>query len=282
MKSLLMPESYNYIAVFLTFRCNLSCSFCINNFELQPKCSKWNHLSASEWAVGLNRIISKPDLPITFQGGEPTLHKGFADIVKNIKTELSIDVLTNLRDEKVFLDNINPQRLRREAPYASIRVSYHPEQMDLDSLMKKVLCLQNAGFSIGIWGVMHPEQKSEIKRAQRFCRKVGIDFRTKEFLGEYDGKVYGEYRYPEAIKKEKRKTVLCKTTELIIGPNGDVFRCTADIYCRRNSIGNILDPQFQIKDEFRRCDWFGHCNPCDVKIKTDRFQQYGHSSVEIK
>jgi hypothetical protein len=29
------------------------------------------------------------------------------------------------------------------------------------------------------------------------------------------------------------------------------------------------------------CYNFGDCNPCDVKIKTNRFQEYGHTSVEI-
>jgi hypothetical protein len=35
-------------------------------------------------------------------------------------------------------------------------------------------------------------------------------------------------------------------------------------------------------DEFRDCYYYGSCNPCDVKVKTDRFQKFGHTSVEIK
>jgi len=34
-------------------------------------------------------------------------------------------------------------------------------------------------------------------------------------------------------------------------------------------------------DEYRECYFYGDCNPCDVKIKTNRFQQYGHTSVDI-
>lgn len=282
MKPLIIPENYNYIAVFLTFACNLKCSFCINDFESSPRKQKRKHLSGEEWSAGLNRIISRPDLPVTIQGGEPTLHKDFVHIINNIRQDLNIDVLTNLKDERVFLDNINPNRIKRKAPYASIRVSYHPEQMEMKPLIEKTLRMQNAGFSIGIWGVMHPCQREEIKKAQRFGRKQGIDFRTKEFLGEYQGKLYGTYRYLDAVSKRIRKKAMCKTTELIVGPDGSVYRCTADIYEDRKPIGNILDPNFEIEDIFRPCAWYGHCNPCDIKVKTNRFQQFGHSSVEIK
>lgn len=282
MKPIVIPESYNYIAVFLTFSCNLRCSFCINDFETEARNKKRPALSGEDWVRGLNRIVSRPDLPVTLQGGEPTLHKNFADIVNSINLRLNIDVLTNLRDEKIFIDNIDPRRLKRDAPYASIRVSYHPEQMNLDDLVTKVLRMQNAGFSIGIWGVMHPNQKKKIKAAQKICKDKGIDFRTKEFLGEHDSKLYGQYRYAEAVSKIVRKSVFCKTSELIIGPTGHIHRCTADVYENRENIGHILDPAFQIEDNFRPCGWFGHCNPCDIKIKTNRFQKFGHSSVEIK
>lgn len=282
MKPIVIPESYNYIAAFLTFSCNLRCSFCINDFEMKARNKKRSFLSGEDWVRGLNRIVSRPDLPITLQGGEPTLHKNFADIVNSINSRLNIDVLTNLRDEKIFIDNIDPRRLKRNAPYASIRVSYHPEQMNLDDIVTKVLRMKNSGFSIGIWGVMHPSQKKKIKAAQKICQDKGIDFRTKEFLGEYDSKLYGQYRYSEAVSKKYRKRVFCKTTELIIGPTGHVYRCTADVYENRQPIGHILDTSFQIEDKFRDCDFFGHCNPCDIKIKTNRFQEFGHSSVEIK
>jgi len=281
LKDIVIPERYNYIGVFLTFACNLKCSFCINDFESPPRHLRKRHLTGEEWLRGLNRIISRPDLPLTLQGGEPTLHKDFARIVNGVRRDLNIDVLTNLQDEKIFLENIASDRLKRKALYASIRVSFHPEQMDIMELKNKVLRMLRENFSIGIWGVMHPWQKSSVKSAQKLCQREGIDFRTKEFLGEYKGKMYGQYRYPEAVAKEIRRNVMCRTTELLIGPDGGIYRCTADIYEGRQPIGHILDPDFQIEDKFRQCGWFGHCNPCDVKIKTNRLQRFGHSSVEI-
>ena len=52
------------------------------------------------------------------------------------------------------------------------------------------------------------------------AKGLGIDFRFKEFLGEYEGKLYGEYLYEGACDKNFKKQVLCKTTELIMGPDG--------------------------------------------------------------
>ncbi len=282
LKPIQVPRCYNYIAVFLTLACNLRCSYCINNFAgpVAKKCHR--HLNGKEWVEGLNRIISRPDLPVTLQGGEPSLHKDFIYILNNIKSLLPVDILTNLQfNVPDFIKKVNPERLKRESPYASIRVSYHPEQMKLAPLLKNVLRMQELGFSIGIWGVLHPSQKDTIRDVARYCLEQGIDFRTKEFLGEHDGKLYGEYKYPGACDKKFRKKVLCKTTELIIGPDGSVYRCTADLYEGRPSVGHILDPDFQIKDKFRPCDWYGHCNPCDIKVKTNRLQQDGHTSVEI-
>ena len=154
--------------------------------------------------------------------------------------------------------------------------------MQLEPLVKKVLKLQDNGFSIGIWGVLHPSQEAEIFRAKEYCTSFGIDFRTKEFLGEYKGVMYGTYRYEGACDKNFSKSVLCKTTKLIIGSSGDVYRCHSDLYESRTPIGNIMDEDFEIEDKYRECKVFGHCNPCDVKLKTNRFQQFGHTSVEIK
>jgi hypothetical protein len=65
--------------------------------------------------------------------------------------------------------------------------------MDLDALIDKVLKLQRHGFSIGIFGLLHPEFKKQIQDAREKSLLLGIDFRTKEFLGVFDNKLYGTY-----------------------------------------------------------------------------------------
>lgn len=280
MKKIEIPENYNYIAAFLTLNCNYKCSYCINYFGNGG--FSGDHMSGEEWVQGLNRIMSREDLPVTLQGGEPSIHKDFIFIINNINPKSKIDILTNLQfNVSNFIKQVNPGRLRRDAPYASIRVSYHSEAMDLDETIYKVLKMMEAGFSVGVWGVQHPLQKDAISAARDRCLKVGIDFRTKEFLGEYENRLHGTYKYEDACSKRFRKKVLCKTTELIIGPNGNIYRCHSDLYESRKHISHILAPGFEIEDIFRKCAFFGYCHPCDIKIKANRFQQFGHISVTV-
>lgn len=281
MKPIVIPRRYNYIGAFLTFTCRYRCSYCINRFE--ENLIRRKNRSGKDWVKGLNRLVSPPDLPVTLQGGEPSCHPDFIYIINHLKPELNVDILTNVDfDVKKFMARVPPERLKRNAPYASIRVSYHPEVMKLEETIEKVLKMLNKGYSIGIWGVIHPKQKDAILKAQEKCKNLGIDFRTKEFLGEYKGKLYGRYKYKRASSKKLKKTVKCRTTELLIDSRGKIYRCHYDLYKGINPIGYLLDPNFQIKDRFRECSNFGHCNPCDVKIKTNRFQVCGHTSVEIK
>jgi len=86
-----------------------------------------------------------------------------------------------------------------------------------------------------------------------------------------------------------------KTTELLIDPRGDVYRCHSDLYGSwikpseithntrsARTVGNILHENFDVKDEWRKCDLFGFCNPCDMKLKGNRFGDEGHCSVEVR
>lgn len=276
-----LPDSCNYVGVFLTFDCTLGCGYCINRFGRLSR--KGRKLNAHEWARGLNRLVTRPDLPVTLQGGEPTMHPDFHAIVSGIIPALPVDLLTNLEfDVGRFKKEIPPDRMKREAPYASIRVSFHPDKMDVKPLAGKVLALMSGGYSVGVWGVLHPGCEEAVLQAQAYCQARGIDFRTKEFLGVHEGRLHGRYSWPGACEGRFQRRVRCRTTELLIGPGGDVFRCHADLYEGRDPVGHILDPSFRIEDRFRACDHFGHCNPCDVKTKTDRFQRDGHTSVSIE
>lgn len=280
MKDIILPPSYNYIGVFLTLSCNLACSYCINHLVGLKKGRKL--LRAEDWARGLARLSSPKKIPLTLQGGEPTIHPDFYQIVINIPDRIPLDLLTNIQfNPDEFARKIPLSKFNREAPYAAIRVSYHPETMDFIETKNKVKRMMDLGFKVGLYGVLHPNQTDEILRAKSICDAEGIDFRTKEFLGTYEGKLHGTYAYPGSVFADVLKSCLCKTSELLIDPFGDIFRCHHDLYNRINPVGNLLDPEFEIKDEHRPCDYFGKCNPCDVKLKTNYLQEYGHTSVDI-
>jgi len=290
----LLPEirtqkEHNYVAFFLTFACNLRCPYCINwhNSSPKPRHKKTKPLEAGDWIEAANRLVLRKDLPLTLQGGEPTAYKGFYRLVNEVKKDIQMDLLTNMMfDVDEFIRNVPVWRFNRIAPYGPIRVSYHPNQNDINDLIRKAAKLQNAGFKLGIYGILHPDEniRSLILRAQELCLKEGIDFRTKEFLGVHENKLYGTFKYPDSVSSSKIKRSECRTTEVIVDPSGGVYKCHSDLYLGRNPIANILDENFTIGaiNKFRECSFYGDCNPCDVKVKTNRLQIFGHTSVEIR
>jgi len=284
-----VAEQHNYVAFFLTLACNARCSYCINLHDLDPRGSRPRraHLSADEWIRAANRFELRPGLPVTLQGGEPTLHPGFFRIVNEADPSLKMDLLTNmLFDVEEFVSNVPVDRFTREAPYAPIRVSYHPGQNDIEDLIAKTSRLEDAGFRVGIYSVLHPDPAiaRPVREARAMCERAGVDFRTKQFLGRWNGRLYGTYKYDEAVAADRVLSCECRTSEWLVAPNGNIHRCHADLYDGSNEVGHVLDPALpsSLLDDFRSCDIYGRCNPCDVKIKTDRFQRFGHTSVAIR
>ena len=278
MNPIVVPESFNYIGVFLTFNCQLNCSYCINNHNGRP--TRRKQLSGNEWIQGLRRL--QTSLPLTFQGGEPTMHAGFYHIVNNLK-EYDKDVLTNLEvSTATFMRRTYPHVFKRDAKYASIRVSYHHGQNNFYILTRKVLELQKAGYSIGIWEVDHPDYHPYVMRRKRAAEMLGIDYRTKEFLGLLRGKIYGTMKYEGAVGAIIPRRCTCTPSELLIGPGGDIYRCHSELYAGRDALHNIMDEHVENLGKSWRCEFYGKCNPCDIKVKNDRYQVMGHTSVEIK
>lgn len=273
-----VPERYNYIGAFLTLRCNLKCPYCINKHSTL---NERKELDADVWVKILNSLDIPESLNITIEGGEPTLLNGFFDIINNIKKP--VDMLTNLQfDVDEFIKKIDPRffNIGKKLGYKSIRVSYHHQ--DQIELLSKAVKLQNEGFSVGIFSVNSPDKIDKNMEMAERCRKAQMYFYTKDFLGYFNGQLYGYYKYPNSVMAESTKKVYCRIKELLIAPDGNCFRCHRDLYADENTIGNILDKDFIIKDIFRECTNYGNCSPCDVKLKTNRFLEMGSCSVEIK
>lgn len=276
-----VPETFNYIGAFLTFRCPYSCSYCINRFNNASLVRKIE-IRGADWIRFFERLHPRT-VPITLQGGEPGMHPDFLEIVSELCSFHAIDILTNLAfDLKAFISRVDPARINRSAPYAPIRVSYHPEQFTLETIVKRVLMLQDAGFRVGLYGVLHPEQKDEIMRAHQVCTDLGIDFRTKAFLGVHQGRMHGEIAYPGACEGRPTHCCECAPSELLIAPDGAIHRCHHDLYNSCTPVTDVFESTPALNNGFRPCDRFGACNPCDVKIKNNRFQQFGHVSVNIR
>lgn len=345
-----IPDFVQYIGVFLTLDCNLNCSFCINEPDQSGDRRKYfsqtgtkKRLSPAQWAAGLSRLNSSNDLPITLQGGEPTVYSypsekhAFYKIFSNLHTSQKFDLLTNLQfNPEEFVDRMNGNLdlFLRKAPYPSIRVSYHPIEMDraakgrgIENIIEKALELKKLGFKIssdksisdfGVYMVAHQDNLPYEKKARELCYKNGIPFELKEFLGPLEDNAYsGTYKYPFSTNYRGAKNISCecRTSEVLIAPNGYIYRCHHDLYTSASQllplpepdttffpewkdaiksakikyppVAHILDPELQFEYSFRPCTAYGKCIPCDTKVKNNRFQSLNdkgvaHTSVDIR
>ncbi len=279
MKKVKVPDVVNYVPAFLTLECGLGCSYCINDVDGVVRDRE--ELTTDQWIDSLNRLELKGDLPVTIQGGEPTKYKGFYDIINNINHP--IDILTNLSfDIDEFIDKVDHKKLNRGRKewYKPIRVSYHSWKMQPKQTINNMVKLQDAGFNVGLFALNLPELTEANMEMVELARKNQIYFFVKDFLGRRGNQLYGFYTYPEALDG-KKKDAVCKTKDLLIAPDGDIFRCHRDLYHKENRLYNITDKDLKLEYKFRPCTNYGTCNPCDVKNKTNRLLQQGFCTVEI-
>lgn len=260
----------NYIGVFLTFRCGLGCDYCINHSgELQPR----EEIPPKKWLKILQNLPVRSDLPITLQGGEPTQYPGFYSLVRVLaKRKIPLDLLTNGQFEAdEFCALMSPSMFRSNAPYAGIRFSFH-KRTNTFQLLTTALFLQRRGFRVGIWGLDHPDMNLRNSAMAELCRSASIDFRMKEYLDL----THGTYKYPDAITGKKRIKVHCYPSERLFAPDGKEFPCHRLLYA------NMWPGKKPEKSDHIICTEYGTCNPCDVKLKTNRLQEGGHCSVRIE
>jgi len=276
-----IPKEYNYAEAYFTLRCNFNCDYCINDKDGIKR--NRNELTPKQWAEGLNKI-DFGNVSLTIGGGEPTIRgKDFYELLDLIKPETKIDLLTNLSfDVDEFIRRVKPSRFTTPTKpfYHPIRVSYHVNNTDQDTTIEKAKKLQENGFGIGIFGLSHPYYINNNMEMAWKCNRAGVPFYTKDFLGEVDGRMYGFFKYPKGLDGIV-KNAICRTRELLIGPEGNIYRCHRDLYHAENPIGNITK-DFTIEYRFRGCKNYGLCNPCDVKLKTNKFLREVECQVEIK
>ncbi|MBF0595821.1 MAG: radical SAM protein [Candidatus Omnitrophica bacterium] len=288
MDHIIVPEDYDYVGVYLTDKCFLKCPYCITSHHGSSFIGRreTHYLSPQDWIRGLNRLVLPKEVPISLQGGEPFLYKGIWEILENIKHK--VDIMTALPPHLTREHFLKLKTLawnQRACPYPTIRVSYHQGQNDFRELVARIATLNDI-LSIGLYYLTHPSvSEAEICDMKAYAKEHGVEFRAKDFLGSYDGKMYGALKYPGSVAGTKQGvTVYCRNTVVPVAPDGMIYLCHSDLYFNRRerALGNILDGHFAFPAEHIACSNFGLCSECDVKIKNNHYQQFGYTSVDIK
>ena len=249
-----LPSIFNYIGILITLRCNFKCSYCLN-----WKIKNREERDVDYWLKAIDQIVTH--LPITLSGGEPSIHKAFFPLLTNLNKKF--DLLTNLTfDVDYFIQNISVDRFDNDKEYAPIRVSFHPGFSEKMDVIEKIRKLMDAGFRVGLYIVETEKNKEYIDGLKKID---WLDFQVKPYLNH-------------EIKTELERESICAISELLVGPDGKIYRCHRDLYKRENSIEDLISAK-SIDYKFRYCKNSDECHPCDTKIKRDRFGSMGYTSV---
>jgi len=269
----------NYWAAFLTFKCTGNCSYCIQHvckdefMKARVEYEK-NLLSGEEWVEYLNRLQRWNNMRLGLIGGEPTLHPDFFDIVNNVKgyyktitTNLTSDNILKFGTEIQSRDNLR------------INTSFHPKLISVDEFADKIHLLRGQGFFIDQIAMVDTPSTNFGGYHQKFLKR-GIHITPQTFLGECEGewypnpdstaaKDYGETgindraKYEAGFQCKQKQQALCYSTRFLMAPDGGIYRCHYQLYSGRDKQGGIRERTFPIDQDYRLCNDFGFCNPCD-------------------
>lgn len=178
------------VTLFITDRCNLSCSFCYNKGNFNS--IKQSVLSVDEW----KRIIDSIPLTtaITITGGEPFLAPNFIEILEYAcKTKKLVSVITNgslLNDDMVKkIIDVKPTYFMFSLDGIG---TYHNEIRgknifdDVAQNLVRMVELRNEHGNtfpkIGIKSVISNDNYGEIKKLIQFAESSGVDDIQFKFL----------------------------------------------------------------------------------------------------
>lgn len=269
----------NYWATFLTFKCTGKCDYCIQHIcksEFVTARSEYEKdlLSGEEWVEYLNRLQRWKNMRLGVIGGEPTLHPDFFYIINNLKgyyvtvtTNLTSDNITKFGEEIGHRDNLR------------INTSFHPKLISVDEFANKIHYLREQGFHVDQIAMVDTPSTNFGGYHQKFLKR-GIHITPQTFLGESEGEWYpnpestaakdhGETgindraKYEAGFQCKQKEQVLCYSTRFLMAPDGGIYRCHYQLYSRRDTQGDVRERTFPIDQDYRLCNDFGHCNPCD-------------------
>jgi len=194
---------------------------------------------------------------------------------------LSVNIgFSQLFTKKKILNNENFDKPQISWGYY-LGVNNYDFNFDYKVDLEDIQTQKSFGFNVGIFSINFPQNTEYNLKLAEECRNAKIYFFIKDYLGYYNRHLFGHFKYPDSIKGKQDTKVSCKTSELIIGPEGNIYKCHRDLYLNEDPIGSIFDNNFKISSDYRDCNNYGECNPCDVKLKTNRFLEMGSCSVDI-
>ncbi len=243
-------------------------------------------LKPEEWVNFYNSLQKHKDTKLGVVGGEPTAYEGFYEVVNGIKGYYKT-ITSNLKSPMIddlgrFVNSIE------DKAHFRLNTSFHPKLISVDEFCNKIHILRNNGINVDqIAMVDHPA--NNFKYYYHEFIKRGITLTPQTFLGKIDGvlipdpelNISPDYRehgitnqdlYKQGFSCNSKNKILCMTRRFLVSPNGGFYQCHYHLYSNRDVLGNVRDELLPGHHDYKVCDDFGYCNPCDfphAKFKSE-------------
>ena len=150
----------------ITYKCNYHCSYCEYVNLIGEEISIDQHMELLTYLKDLN---GNNPIKITLIGGEPTLYKGFNEVL-----DYSLDKIAHSKNMVMVFSNGSQYKPKFEASVNLLEkhrdnvfylMTLHPFRCDLNSIVDKLTLLQKNHISYKLFMMMEPNQFKWIKNA---------------------------------------------------------------------------------------------------------------------
>lgn len=242
---------------FITLRCNFKCQYCITRFSPDFDFT-FSELPGKKWIDFINLQENVKD--VIFNGGEPTIHPHFSNIINSLSPLRLIAIGTNYSDLATkSLLNITPR------DDLILDGSFHPHFISHHDISQNILKLKDSGFKVRVHVLSYPGFKTPLPSFIHDFQLHGIEASVQKYEGFYQGTFYYDPKKLPYCNLETKSRCLCsKSIYTPIAPNGDIFFCHYLMYSNnpQGKLGNITGPLTESPTSLD-CPYLGHCNPCD-------------------
>lgn len=261
-----------YWTAHITMKCNYNCGYCIQKYNLKQyglkNFSFTEELSGDKWIRFFESIEPKDRMLQVIEGGEPSLHPDFLEIVLNISDCKRLCINTNLSfDVAQLISKAHKRKSKIE-----IWTSFQPDFADEKEYIEKCLELKKINFlediSIDVpagelISINFPKYKKTIEEYKSIFEYYGLKLRLQETKGEFHGKI-NRIEDGHCFGKKETSTVKCNAGFVSIAPNGNIFNCNSKVFSGyKRNYGNIQNPEsITFPESWDNCECYGKCDPC--------------------
>lgn len=159
--------------------------------------------SADEWHEAFKTNFSDRNIVLYLSFGEPTISKGFNDIVQMVAKENRwiLHITSNLSMPLPWWSEFVSNKLCKEGRFY-VNASFHPTQTSISDFLKKLLFLRQHGIECPVIIVMWPPTIRSFERYFEVFNRHNFIVHVRRFQGWYDGKYY-----PRAYSETERQLV---------------------------------------------------------------------------